>query len=104
MPQFMTDTILRAMVRKTGNDTLVTYTPLAGVAEQIYMIIDHETEPQELADGRVVGARPEGEALTADLTAPVKGATVVNGAKTYTIESVFPDVGEGMTKFMLQEA
>lgn len=103
MAQLISDTELRDIIRGCGNDTFVDYTPLGGALEQIYMVIDHETEPVQQGDGSVSAARPEGEALTIDLTTPVNGATVVNGAKTYTIEEVFPDVGEGMTRFGLKE-
>lgn len=104
MAQFLSDERLLKMIRKLGNDTLVTYTPSVGVASSIYGIFDAEAERHDIVNGmEVIGETPAIQHRTVDLTGTVLAGTILHDSTTYNITEVLPD-GEGRTDLILEEA
>lgn len=103
MAQFLSDERLLKMIRRLGNDTLVTYTPAVGAAASIYGIFDAPTDVFDIGTGKVIGkTKPEIQHRTIDLTGTVLGGTILHDSTTYNITEVLPD-GEGQTDLSLEE-
>lgn len=104
MAQFLSDERLLKMIRRLGNDTLVTYTPSGGAGTPIYGIFDAAAETHDIINGQeVIGETPMIQHRTTDLTGTVLAGTILVNSTTYNITEVLPD-GEGRTDLTLEEA